>query len=322
LDDVGSTLRKGNPIYLPGIAALYVLRYWLRSLRWHVLVAHLRDVSPWQALPRVLLSQAANLVLPFQLGYGLMVQISAERFRLGRSQLLGAEAIERMMDGLVFALFLALALATLSIGEGFTGLTAFLLFGTFTGLGLAWFFTRRSPAAPAAHGALEKRFGPRFRTLFLPAFRQGLASIQRWRQARDIFLLTLATWTAEAALYWLVGLSLGLSVNPLVYVFVTAAANTGAGIPLIHSGVGFVFLCQQALVAVGETTTLATAYSLGLEGLLIAPFVILGPASVYWMRLRFRDVFSFGPKRPPVQYAGEGVRPEPPAVPRVHHEAK
>ena len=114
LGDVARTLGHADIRYLVPVALVFLARYWLRAIRWQVLVRHLKEISARDILPRVILAQGANLVLPFSLGYVLMVQITATKFQLGRRELFGAEAIERMMDGLVFALLLALALATLA----------------------------------------------------------------------------------------------------------------------------------------------------------------------------------------------------------------
>ena len=142
LGEVANSLKMADPIFVIPMIGIFFLRYWLRALRWSVLVQHLREITPRLALPRVIFAQASNVVLPFQLGYVVMVQISSRKFQLGRRELFGAEIIERIMDGFVFSLMLALALATLTIGSGFTGLTIFMLFGTTTGLSLVWFFTR------------------------------------------------------------------------------------------------------------------------------------------------------------------------------------
>ena len=287
---VWRTITHAEPAYLVPIAAILLLRYWWRAVRWRHLVRHIRDVSSRDALPRVVLSQVADQILPFSLGYVLMVEISAEKFQIGRSQLFGAEAVERMLDGLVFALFLAIAVVTLSIGAAFTALTIFMLAGTLTGLALAWWGTRRAgmqilpaswPFASVVHRFLE-----------------GLAAIQHWSQTRDVFLLTVLTWGTDVLLYWVVGLALRIHVPPFACVFLVAAGNIGAAIPLAEASVGFVFLAQQALVAVGQPADVATAYALSVQALLVAPIVILGPLSAYDLRLRLRDLFP-GRSSPP-----------------------
>ncbi len=284
LGDVGRTLAKADLRFLVPIGLVFFTRYWLRALRWKILVEHLKAVTTRRAFPRVILGQAANMALPFGLGYVLMIQVTARKFGIGRLELLGAEALERIMDGFVFALLLALALATLTIGNSFTGLGAFMLFGTPAGLILAWFVTRKRADPPSAIGWRGLLVHPRF-----APFLKGLSSVQSPRQTGNVLLLSAAIWMSEALLYWAVAASLGISLNFFVHIFVVAAANIGAGIPLAQASVGLAFLAKEALVALGESQDAALAYAVGVEAIIILPAILLAPLAAYDMRLRWRD---------------------------------
>ncbi len=285
LGDVARTLQRADLRFLVPIVLVFMTRYWLRAVRWRVLVEHLKDVTTRRAFPRVVLGQAANMVLPFGLGYVVMIQVTARKFGIGRLELLGAEALERIMDGFVFALLMALAIATLTIGDGFTGLGAFMLFGTPAGLAIAWFATRKQGEPTTGIGWRAMLAHPR-----IAPFLHGLASMQSRRQTSNVLLLTLAIWLSEALLYWAVAASLGISLNFLVHVFVVAAANIGAGIPLAQASVGLAFLAKEALVALGETQDAALAYAVGVEAIIILPAILLAPAAIYDMRLRWSDI--------------------------------
>ena len=308
LGEVGDTLGQADIRYLVPIALVFFARYWARAVRWQILVRHLKAVATRRALPRVILGQAANLTLPFGLGYVLLVQITAKKFHIGRRELFGAEAIERMMDGFVFALLLALALATITIGDGFTGLTAFMLLGAPAGLALAWLATRPRERS-------EERAGLRgfpARTLARPQiqpFLCGLRAIQNPAQTTQVLLLTLAVWLGEALLYWAVAASLGIHVSFLVHIFVVAAANIGAGIPLAQASVGLAFLAKEALVATGESADTAIAYAVGVEAIIILPSIVLAPLAAYDLRLGWRDViprFERAGAEPAIAATGPG----------------
>lgn len=283
LNTVGHTFLHANLYYLIPIAVLFVIRYWLLAVRWSELVRHIRPVSVRHSFDRAVLAQAAGRLLPFQIGYLAIVQIVAVKFQIWRFQLFGTDLIERMLDGLLFALFLALAVATLSIGAAFTGLTAFMLFGTITGFALAWWATRYPDGAFLSK---KWRLGR-----FIRRFVEGLSSIQNMRRAIYVFGLSAAIWCTEAMLYWVAALALGIHVNPLVFIFLVAVANIGAGIPFVQSTVGFVFLAQQALVVIGLSRGLSTAYALGLEALLVVPVVLCSAPAAYSLRIHPRDFF-------------------------------
>ena len=294
LGDVGRTLAKADARYLIPIALVFFTRYWLRAIRWKILVQHLKAVTTRRAFPRVILGQAANMALPFGLGYVLMIQVTARKFGIGRLELLGAEALERVMDGFVFALLMAVAIATLTIGDGFTGLGAFMLFGTPAGIGLAWFLTRDRGEPPSAIGWRGLLANPR-----VEPFLRGLRSVQSGKQTSNVLVLTAAIWMSEALLYWAVAASLGISLNFFVHIFVVAAANIGAGIPLAQASVGLAFLAKEALVALGETQDAALAYAVGVEAIIILPAILLAPLAAWDMRLSWGDAIPrFGGKPP------------------------
>ena len=115
-----------------------------------------------------------------------------------------------------------------------------------------------------------------------------------------MLVLTAAIWMSEALLYWAVAASLGISLNFLVHIFVVAAANIGAGIPLAQASVGLAFLAKEALVALGETQAAALSYAVGVEAIIILPAILLAPLAAWDMRLSWRDAIpKFGGDGPP-----------------------
>lgn len=303
--DVWRAMRRADLRLLPAVAGVFLLSYWLQAWRWHHLVRHLTDVSTSAAFPRVLLSHSAGMLLPFQLGQVLMVQISAEKFGLDRARLFGAEAISRMMDGLVFALFLAAALVLLPLGSGFTALAIFMLVGTALGFALALWGSHEHPHVLVCHHLpFEAKIRQAHRKLLHP-FLKGLSSIRNLRQTVDVFLISVGVWGVEALFYWLTGLMLHLHQDPAVYIFLVAAANIGGGIPFAQSGAGFIYIAQQGFVAVGQSRGTATAYALTLQALLIAPIVVIAPYAIYRMHLTWADLIPWLRRAPSAAPAGE-----------------
>ncbi|HZU75502.1 MAG TPA: lysylphosphatidylglycerol synthase transmembrane domain-containing protein [Dehalococcoidia bacterium] len=313
LREVWRTMRGANLLLLAPVAAAFLLSYWLQAWRWHHLVRHLRDVSTGAAFPRVLLAHSAGMLLPFQLGQVLMVQISAEKFELDRSRLAGAEFVSRLMDGLVFALFLVVGLALLPIGSAFVGLTIFMLVGTLTGLALAFWASHEHPHV------LERNKDLPFHSVIvtvheqvLHRFLRGVSSVRNLGQTRDVFLLSVAIWAIEAVFYWLTGLMLHLHARPAVYIFLVAAANIGGGIPFAQSGAGFVYVSRQAFVAVGQRPAVAAAYALTLQALLIAPIVVIAPYAIIRMHLGWDDLVPWLKRVEPAQEDEATPRCSPP----------
>jgi uncharacterized membrane protein YbhN (UPF0104 family) len=279
---MGHILAHAHLIYLLPISGAFLLRYLLRALRWQRLVRHIRHISVMHSFDRVIICQAADRVLPAQLAYPATVQIAAAKFDIRHFQLFGTDLVEKLMDAVVYALFLALALATLRIGATFTGIAAFLIGGSAVALGLIWWLTRRP-----AHRRVPAHW-PFAR--FLAQFLEGVESIQDKKRTLHIFLVSLAIWGIEVTLYLMVALALGIHLNPLLYFFLVAAANTGAAVPLAQAAVGFIFVAQQVLVHAGHTAAIAATYAVTLEALLILSVLLLAPPCAYRLRLTFSDL--------------------------------
>ncbi len=282
---LGSTLRHANLYYLIPILAILSVRVWLRAVRWRHLVSHIGHVSVRHSSDRVVICCVADTLLPFQLGYFATVQLAAVKFGLRRLQLFGTDLMERMSDGLAFAVLMAIAVGTLAPGKIYTGIAAFMLFGTLAGFMLGWLGTRRKD------GLLVPRHWPLAEHVH--HFLQGFTPIQHKGRAARLAAATLAIWVAETGLYWLAGLALGFHVNPLVYVFLVAASNLGASIPFVHASVGFVFLAEQAFLAVGRSTALSAAYALSVEALLILPLLLVVPVAAYDLRMTISDLLPW-----------------------------
>jgi len=285
---MGHTLAHAQLLYLLPISVAFFVRYWLRAVRWRRLVRHLREIPTGHCFDRVVLCQAADRMLPAQLSYPVTVQLAAAKFQIGPVQLFGTDLIERMMDGCVYAVFLAVALATLRIGAAYTGVTAFLVVGTAIGMSLGWWLTRRPR---------DKRVPANWPfARFLRQFLEGLETIQEGRKTLWLFGVSLAIWFVEAGIYLLVGLALGIHLNPLVGVFLVAMANTGAAVPLAQAAVGFIFVAQRVLEWSGHTASAATTYAATLEVLLLLSVLLLAPAAAYRLRVGWQD---FLPRRRP-----------------------
>lgn len=101
---------------LPFLLA-YALFFWLKALRWQVLLRPVTRVSVRQIFPSVIIGYAGNLLFPMQFGEILRTYVLGNRLRINNSPIITMIALERMFDFLVIALFLELFLATTSQKE-------------------------------------------------------------------------------------------------------------------------------------------------------------------------------------------------------------
>ena len=271
---------EARPAWLAAAFAVYLGALWVRGARWRLVLRGTAELSTNDATALVVIGYAANNVLPMRAGELVRVQLLHDRHDADRARALGTIMLERVFDGLVLALFLAgtIALAggngTLQALAAATGVAFVVL-----ALGLALLGPRvaRDPApvlrllAPAP-ARLRGLIEPRIERLI-----DGLTAVRGARDWGAIFAVSAASWALEAAMYWLVGLGMGLTLDPLLYLGVCGAANLAIAVPWTSGGIGpFELLARETTVVFGTTMVVGTAYAIALHALLLIPVVLLG----------------------------------------------
>jgi len=148
LRDVESTklitsISNVNAIYLiPFILSLFIY-YWLKVIRWKILLKPTTNSSLGQLYPPMMIGYAGNLILPMQLGEFVRVILAAKSLNIHTAPVLTSVVLERLFD--FFTLFVLIGLTTLFnennsatlasafflIGIGCLGATLILLFYIF-----------------------------------------------------------------------------------------------------------------------------------------------------------------------------------------------
>ena len=280
LGEVWDALRGVEWPWLVAAAVPFALGLWLRALRWRLVLRSSVELTQGEATSLVVIGYAANNLLPVRAGEVVRAVLVEQRHGGSRMQVLGTIVVERIFDGLVLALFLAVMLATaggndvlqllaLVMGLGFVVATAV----------LAWI-----AAAPETAnrwlvrllGVVPARVRPEARR-WLGSFIAGLGQLRGLRGWSAVLLATAGSWGLEAVAYWLIGEGFGLGLDPWLYLGVAGAANLAIAAPSTAGGIGpFEFFAREVLVAFGATSAAATAYALALHVLILLPVVIAG----------------------------------------------
>ena len=293
-DEFASALRDLQPAWLVAAWAVYLAALWTRAWRWRLVLSPHLALPPRDAFALMVIGYAANNVLPVRAGELLRAGLLQRERGVAWSVGLGTIVVERIVDGLVLAVFLAGTIAVAG-GSGvlrtlaLAGAGAFLLAGALIAL-----LAARGGGARALIALLAARGGgARALTAaalrLLPAvlrdrverwgrgFRDGLTALRGWRIWTAVVALSALSWALESAMYWLTGLALGLELHPLLYLGVCGAANLAIAAPSTAGGIGpFEFFAREVAVAFGATAAVATAYALVLHVVLLAPVTVLG----------------------------------------------
>lgn len=266
--------------WLVPIMLLHLSIFWIRSIRWGLLVRHLKPLSPATLFPPLAISYLANNTLPLRAGELVRVYLLGRDEGLSKTSLLSGLVLERICDGLALLFFLAIVavLAVLPLWAQRIGLLAGLVFLGATAflLGLVFF---REPTLSVVRGAEKWLPTPvaQFIERLLTRFIAGLDVLQSPRQLALIFGWSVLVWSAEAAVLGLVAIACGLNLPVLGAFFALVVINLGTMVPASPGYVGtFEFFCLRSLTAFGVAAASAVSFALVLHLVQFLPITLVG----------------------------------------------
>ena len=304
--ELADSLRGVDGRWLLAALPVYGIALWLRAARWRRILRPAVPLGARDAFSLVVIGYAANNVLPARAGELLRALLLQRRHGGSRSAALGTIVVERALDGLVLALFLA---ATVALAGGSAPLRVLAVAGA-----VAFVFVTALLALLSHHATFASGLGERlgWAMRLLPArARPGagaalaglLAGLTTLRGPRDwwaVGWLTAASWAAEAASYWFVGLALGLELDAPIYLGVAGAANLAIAAPSTAGGIGpFEFFTREVVVAFGVSTATATAYALVLHALILVSVVLAGVLLAWRSRIGVGSILRPPPEATP-----------------------
>ncbi|MEX2431132.1 MAG: lysylphosphatidylglycerol synthase transmembrane domain-containing protein, partial [Dehalococcoidia bacterium] len=325
--EMRTALVTANYTYLVPAIAIYFVSLYFRSSRWRYLLRPFAAIETRRLYPVVIVGYMANNLLPMRIGELARSYFLSTREPVRGSTALATVVVERVFDGLVMFLFLAVGAFFLpvtglagrisefvGIPEWGVGILVIAPFATVLGLiivialypnsfrGFAQSLGRRLPERIGlpAYGLAER-------------FIAGFAGLHRPQRLAAVLLLSLPIWTAEAVMYYIVALGFGLqahlgglaSMMAGMLVF-TAVANLATSIPSSQGSVGpFEFFSTIALVFLGAGSGLASAYAIVLHAALLLPVIVAGLVYLASQSLTLGQLAKVPQRREPVP-AGAG----------------
>ncbi len=312
-------LADANYVFLvPGIA-LYLVSVFFRTMRWQVLLRHMKPVSLRRLYPVVVVGYMANNLLPMRLGELVRSYYIGEREGISKTSALVTIFIERVLDALtllffVFAIALFFPLAGLAeaFGDRFNMpwpilVVAFtvpfvIAFGML--LLFAFYPARTKNGALVMVRPLPERFEEPLRHM-IDMFLNGLKPLRSPKTLGILFLLSVPIWLFESALFFFVGFSFGLEdvydnlgELAVTVVLVTAVANIVSSIPAAPGGIGFFELAAREtlvwlpMASVGRAV--AAGFATVVHAALLLPMILLGQAFLWAGHISLRRLSEAG----------------------------
>ncbi len=277
--ELGDAIAGVRVEWLGAALAVYFAGLWVRGLRWRLVLRPYVRLSAVDCFALLVIGYAANNVLPVRAGEFVRAGLLQQRHGAPWAAGLGSIVVERVLDGLVLAAMLAI---TVLLAGGTTALRGLaLIAGAAFVVGFAVLVVLGASGAARPHTAqrllrrLPASIRPRIQDT-LGQFAEGLTALRGGSTWLLVVGATTASWTLEAASYWLVGVAFGLELAPPLYFAVCGAANLAIAAPSTAGGVGpFEFFAREAVMAYGAGRAVATAYALVLHVLILLPVVLL-----------------------------------------------
>jgi len=266
--------------WLTASVALTIATYWLRAIRWQVLLTPLKvvPIKPLFSITIVgfsaifLLGRAGELARPLWL---------TRREKVALTGSVATIVVERVLDMIMLILAFGIALVVSDVTTSATLIqlqSRAWLVAACAGAALIALFALRS------HGAWIVGFIP-FRRIasWADSFLQGLSFLRDGRSLALVALQSGLLWLAIALQFWtmLLGMNFTFSLTEATLVMVGAAIGSVAQIPGIGGGfqAGYIF-CMTALLRVPleqavATSLIATVFSF-VPTVLITPLFMLG----------------------------------------------
>jgi len=109
LAEVGQALSQANIWLVIPLLFLYGLFFWMRSIRWRMLLSPIRSLTVKDVFPAVMIGTMSNNILPIHMGELVRMYVLSQQHRLKKTSVLATLVLERIFDFLSVILLLNLA---------------------------------------------------------------------------------------------------------------------------------------------------------------------------------------------------------------------
>ena len=258
--EIAAAFQQADYRSLPAMWTCFVLFYWLKAIRWQLLLEPLGKFRPLQdLLPSVMIGFAFNNVLPAHLGEFVRVFVFSKQSGISRTAVLTSIVLERIFDVIAILGFLMVGLFLVEAPDlDERVVSSAMFFGVAVCCGLvsaAIYLIWTGPVVLFVEGCLRRvpflppSIGQKVGSL-LETGAAGLASLRSGRLLSGILLTSFLQWmlnglTIHLSL-WAFGIDVSLSVSAIV-LGVTAIGVTIPSSPGYFGVIQFCFLLVLSL---------------------------------------------------------------------------
>lgn len=259
---MGAALQRVDYLYVLLGTLLVIATFWLKAVRWQVLLGPVGEVSVGALFSAVSIGMMANNLLPARVGEIVRAVIVGRRPQIGFGAAFATVVVERVFDGLMVLLLLLGILLTFPLPDWVHAagwLSAALYGGVLFGL-ITYSVGRRRLDPWVAR--LLRPFPQSFRETVssqLERFASGLLILQAPRRIVASLLLSALLWAVFAAIVEVMLRSFALDLPPmatLVLLLFTALGVTLPSAPAYVGAIQIAFVLALGLFGISESVAL------------------------------------------------------------------
>jgi glycosyltransferase 2 family protein len=305
LSEIWHALRAAEYGYLLPALIMFLAGYFFRTLRWQFLLNPVKSLPLGRLFPLMVIGFMANNILPSRAGEVIRAYLTGRKEGISRSATFATILVERIFDGLVLVLFLALVLIAAplpghlspekeNVVQQITGAATtagIVLFASLLVLLAAISWREKSTAILIRIiGYLPERARGLAEHL-VHSVMNGLESLRRAKDAFFIFVTSVLSWAFEAASYYYVLLAFGLHVGAIIPIMLLSVVNLATMVPSTPGYFGpFEYFGAGTLKFFGAEPETALACIIVIHALVYLPITILGAIFVGRAGLTWKEL--------------------------------
>lgn len=247
VEQVKQGFLRANYASLPILLGLLFFFFWLKAIRWRLLLQPLRDFRTKEVVPSLMIGFMGNNVLPAHLGELIRVYVLAREFSLAKAAVFSSIVLERLLDTAVILIFLVMSFMLVEalppwIEAGIL-LMAVLATAAILLLAAYLFWSQRFIRAAQRVFSFLPAHLCRKLTDIMVAGALGLDSLRRANLAFWVVLTSILQWVLMAGMVYVSLWSFGLHLPPLASFLIVGVTALGVTVPSVPGFFGIVQLC-------------------------------------------------------------------------------
>ncbi|OAS20523.1 lysylphosphatidylglycerol synthase transmembrane domain-containing protein [Paenibacillus oryzisoli] len=277
---VGQILQNINYLILVPAVFIQLMSYWVRSLRWSLMLRGIKYVKSSNLFPIICISYMANNTLPLRLGEFVRAYLIGRKEEISKTAAFSTVILERIYDGLTLLLLLGVTSMLFPFPDwvkliGYLTAILFLCALIFV-ISMVIFKEHTQRLIHLCCRPLKPKMGEKIISIF-EQFTTGFDVIKNKRNLLPIAFYSILIWSMEGYLFYAIAEAFDFSSTIYIGMFVLVVVNLGIMIPSSPGYVGTLeYFCSKALEIFNVSKELSLSYALVLRMFQYIPITVLG----------------------------------------------